>query len=91
MSEPDDLELDAITVLGEHLINSILAEEPLDTIKQIIESGAPLWYQNDLEGMYPRRIVLGPRTRCLHSRGARDFMFTRGCLYPKSRAGEIAH
>ncbi|KAJ7901889.1 arginine methyl transferase [Mycena olivaceomarginata] len=51
MSEPDDLELDAITVLGEHLINSILAEEPLDTIKQIIESGAPLWYQNDLEGI----------------------------------------
>jgi len=39
------------TRLGDQLINSILAEEPLDTIKQLIESGAPLWYQNDLEGI----------------------------------------
>ncbi|KAJ7251483.1 S-adenosyl-L-methionine-dependent methyltransferase [Mycena haematopus] len=51
MSEPDEIELDALTDLGEQLIASILAEEPLDALKQIIESGAPLWYQNDSEGI----------------------------------------
>ncbi|KAF8210331.1 S-adenosyl-L-methionine-dependent methyltransferase [Mycena galopus ATCC 62051] len=51
MSDADEAELDAITELGEQLICSILAEEPLDTIKQFIESGAPLWYQNDSEGI----------------------------------------
>ncbi|KAF7361845.1 hypothetical protein MVEN_00529000 [Mycena venus] len=50
-SESDDVELDALTDLGEQLINSILAEEPLDTVKKLIESGAPLWYQNDSEGI----------------------------------------
>ncbi|KAJ6593956.1 S-adenosyl-L-methionine-dependent methyltransferase [Mycena capillaripes] len=50
-SEPEEqIELDALTDLGEQLIYSILAEEPLDTIKQLIESGAPLWYQTDSEG-----------------------------------------
>ncbi|KAF7376194.1 hypothetical protein MSAN_00034500 [Mycena sanguinolenta] len=51
MSEQDEIELDALTDLGEELIRSILAEEPLDTIKQLIESGAPLWYQNESEGI----------------------------------------
>lgn len=51
MSGPDEDDLDALTVLGEHLINSILAEEPLESIQQIIASGAPLWYQNEHEGI----------------------------------------
>ncbi|KAJ7680381.1 arginine methyl transferase [Mycena polygramma] len=49
MSSEDDL--DALTGLGETLIDSILAEQPLDKIKQIIDSGAPLWYQSDSEGI----------------------------------------
>ncbi|KAJ6499249.1 arginine methyl transferase [Mycena sanguinolenta] len=51
MSEQDEIELDALTDLGEELIRSILAEEPLDTMKQLVESGAPLWYQNESEGI----------------------------------------
>ncbi|KAJ7703140.1 S-adenosyl-L-methionine-dependent methyltransferase [Mycena rosella] len=51
MSEPDEDDLDALTVLGEHLINSILFEEPLESIKRIIATGAPLWYQNESEGI----------------------------------------
>lgn len=57
-SEPvDEVELDALTDLGEQLIYSILAEESLDTIKQLIGSGAPLWYQNDSEGTSQPRVV----------------------------------
>ncbi|KAG5634074.1 hypothetical protein H0H81_003496, partial [Sphagnurus paluster] len=48
-----DAEIDALSGLGEHLINSIIAEEPLDVIKAIIDRNAPLWYQNDAEGMSP--------------------------------------
>jgi hypothetical protein len=45
MSEPiDEVELDTLTELGEQLISSILADEPLDAVKQIIDSGAPLWF-----------------------------------------------
>ncbi|KAJ7497342.1 arginine methyl transferase [Mycena latifolia] len=51
MSEPDEDDLDALTILGEHLINSILLQEPLDTIRSIMEAGAPLWYQNESEGI----------------------------------------
>lgn len=43
--------IDALTLLGEHLINSILAGEPLPTIMNIIDTGAPLWYQNEMEGV----------------------------------------
>ncbi|KAJ6625592.1 arginine methyl transferase [Mycena sp. CBHHK59/15] len=43
--------IDALTVLGENLINSILDEEPLVRIKGIIAAGAPLWYQNQNEGI----------------------------------------
>ncbi|KAJ7084437.1 arginine methyl transferase [Mycena belliarum] len=51
MSETDEDELDAITVLGEHLINTILLEEPLDIVKAIVAAGAPVWYQNESEGI----------------------------------------
>jgi type IV protein arginine methyltransferase len=44
-------DLDEITVLGEHLINSVMQKEPLDAIKSIIENGAPIWYQNEDEGL----------------------------------------
>ncbi|EFI28112.1 hypothetical protein CC1G_14139 [Coprinopsis cinerea okayama7 len=41
---------DSATIFGEHLVNSILEHEPLDTIKQILESGAPVWYSSQAEG-----------------------------------------
>jgi protein arginine N-methyltransferase 2 len=47
----DDGEIDQLSNLGEHLINAILTDEPRETVLQIIESNAPLWYQNEAEGM----------------------------------------
>lgn len=35
-----------LTTLGEHLIDSILRDEPIDVIKRVVAEGAPLWYQN---------------------------------------------
>ncbi|KAJ6586978.1 arginine methyl transferase [Mycena vulgaris] len=68
MSESDEDDLDALTVIGEHLINSILLEEPLDSLKQIIASGAPLWYQNQSEGTSPRIQFNPPKgISCLHA------------------------
>ncbi|KAJ3775067.1 arginine methyl transferase [Lentinula raphanica] len=39
------------TRLGEYLVDSILGGEPIDTIKRIVQEGAPLWYQNESEGI----------------------------------------
>ncbi|KAJ3790790.1 arginine methyl transferase [Lentinula aff. detonsa] len=39
------------TRLGEYLIDSILHGESFDAIKRIVLEGAPLWYQNESEGM----------------------------------------
>jgi protein arginine N-methyltransferase 2 len=51
-SEPATGEdIDALTVFGEHLVNAILEYESLDNIKRIIENGAPVWYQNEAEGI----------------------------------------
>ncbi|KAG6891481.1 hypothetical protein C0992_006212 [Termitomyces sp. T32_za158] len=54
MSEPEGLVLEdvqALSDLGELLITSVIADEPIQAIKTIIESGAPLWYQDAAEGM----------------------------------------
>lgn len=48
-----DEEVDSLSILGEHLINTILADEPIETIKSIIDNGSPLWFQNEEEGMSP--------------------------------------
>jgi type IV protein arginine methyltransferase len=45
-----DVEIDALTELGERLVNAILHREGLEKIKSLILD-APLWYQNDSEGM----------------------------------------
>lgn len=44
---------EAAMVFGEHLVNSILAYEPLDKIEEILENGAPVWYENLAEGTSP--------------------------------------
>lgn len=46
-------QVDAATVLGEHLINAILENASVETVKDILKSGAPVWYQNGEEGMSP--------------------------------------
>lgn len=53
MSATTDLEIETLSNLGEKLINSILADEQIETIINLIDSDVPLWYQNDAEGMSP--------------------------------------
>ncbi|KAF8135479.1 hypothetical protein EV363DRAFT_1320810 [Boletus edulis] len=45
-------EINAITELGTTLIQAILEKEPLDNIRDLIDAGAPLWFQ-DNEGTSP--------------------------------------
>ncbi|KIY72417.1 hypothetical protein CYLTODRAFT_434786 [Cylindrobasidium torrendii FP15055 ss-10] len=47
--EVDSAEL--LTILGEHLVNSVIGREPFQTVKEIVDQGAPLWYQNEEEGL----------------------------------------
>ncbi|KDR75852.1 hypothetical protein GALMADRAFT_226499 [Galerina marginata CBS 339.88] len=49
-----DDEIDAVaTQLGEDLINKILENEKIEVISMCLDSGAPIWYQNALEGISP--------------------------------------
>jgi len=41
---------DTASLIGEQLIDSILADQPIAAVKSFVDNGAPLWYQND-EGM----------------------------------------
>lgn len=45
-------EINALTELGTTLIQAILEKEPLDNIRDLIDAGAPLWFQ-DNEGTSP--------------------------------------
>jgi len=47
------MDVDALTQAGELLVSSIIQNQPIDHIKQLIKDGAPLWYQNEDEGMSP--------------------------------------
>ncbi|KAF9019028.1 arginine methyl transferase [Hymenopellis radicata] len=49
----DDGAVHALTILGEHLVNTIIAGEPFATVKEILDNGAPVWYQNESEGLSP--------------------------------------
>ncbi|KAF7965835.1 hypothetical protein HWV62_41258 [Athelia sp. TMB] len=53
----DDLKIDhdieTLTSSGSSLINAILDCHSLQDIKALIDAGAPLWYQDDLEGISP--------------------------------------
>jgi type IV protein arginine methyltransferase len=48
-----DEELEVLAALGCKLINAILEREPLENIRALVDSGAPLWYQDEAEGMSP--------------------------------------
>lgn len=48
-----DKELEVLAALGCNLINAILECEPLGNIRALVDSGAPLWYQDETEGMSP--------------------------------------
>jgi protein arginine N-methyltransferase 2 len=46
-------DVEELTTLGSKLINAILEGERIEKIRGLIESGAPLWYQDEAEGMSP--------------------------------------
>lgn len=54
MSQVDpDEDIQVLTSLGTSLIAAIFDLQPLQDIKALIEAGAPLWYQDDKEGLSP--------------------------------------
>ncbi|KAJ7783236.1 arginine methyl transferase [Mycena metata] len=90
MSDTSEDDIDALTTLGDTLIDAILSEQPLESIKEIIASGAPLWYQNDSEGI-----------SCLHAatytqnQGLVQLLIEAGAVwnaadYLQNTAGDIA-
>jgi len=62
------------TQLGEELINVILQNHPTATIKLLVETGAPVWYQNEAEGISPLHAAAYTRNfelvRFLFEKGA---------------------
>ena len=48
-----DDEIDALTVLGEQLVAAVFNRNSLDHIAELISAGAPVWYQNEVEGLSP--------------------------------------
>ena len=53
LTDDEDLEeINAITELGTTLIQAIFEKEPLDNIRDLIDAGAPLWFQ-DNQGTSP--------------------------------------
>ena len=49
----DDLDIDTVLRLGEELITRILENESLESISELLDSGSPVWYQNESEGISP--------------------------------------
>lgn len=47
ISDDDDSEINLLTELGTTLINAILEKEPISNVRDLIDAGAPLWYQNE--------------------------------------------
>ncbi|KIK46916.1 hypothetical protein CY34DRAFT_344694 [Suillus luteus UH-Slu-Lm8-n1] len=45
--DDDDPEIIALTELGTTLIQAILEKEPIANVQDLIDAGAPLWYQDD--------------------------------------------
>lgn len=54
MDDLDDSDIDAVvTRLGEEFIARILENESVEKISGLLDSGSPVWYQNEDEGISP--------------------------------------
>ena len=53
MDDLDDSDIDAVARLGEELIVTILENDSLEKISGLLDSGSPVWYQNENEGISP--------------------------------------
>ena len=50
----NDSDIDSVvTRLGEELIARILENESVEKISGLLDSGSPVWYQNESEGISP--------------------------------------
>lgn len=50
----EDSDIDAVvTTLGEELIARILENESVGKVSGLLDSGSPVWYQNENEGISP--------------------------------------
>jgi len=50
----DESGIDAVaTTLGEELISRILENNSVEIISGLLDSGSPVWYQNEIEGISP--------------------------------------
>ncbi|KAF5385873.1 hypothetical protein D9615_002229 [Tricholomella constricta] len=86
-----DAEIQALSSLGDHLIESIIADEPLEVIKGIIDSDAPVWYQNVAEGMSPLHAAAYMQNAELNTCTMEDGLFTNPIVDNlKNTAGDIA-
>lgn len=47
IDDVDDPEIIALTELGTTLIQAILEKEPISNVQDLIDAGAPVWYQDD--------------------------------------------
>ncbi|KAJ3575098.1 hypothetical protein NP233_g1324 [Leucocoprinus birnbaumii] len=76
--------------LGEQLIETILSYAPIADIQSLVESGAPVWYQSDAEGISPLHAAAFTRNselvRYLISKGA----VWNAVDYLQNTAGDIA-
>ena len=43
----DEEAIDALVELGSDLVTAIMERKPLQEVKDLIDSGAPLWFQDD--------------------------------------------
>jgi len=64
------------TQLGEELINSILQNDPIPIIKSLVETGAPVWYQNEAEGISPLHAAAYSRNLELV-----EFLIEKGAIW----------
>ncbi|KAF5393314.1 hypothetical protein D9757_000641 [Collybiopsis confluens] len=76
--------------LGHFLIDAIFRDEPIENIKEIVDGGAPLWYQNESEGASALHAAAYMQNAELV-----QFLIDQGAIWNsvdnlKNTAGEIA-
>lgn len=49
-STDSDVDIEALAALGFKVITAILNRTPFESIKALVDAGAPLWYEESTEG-----------------------------------------
>ncbi|KAG7440873.1 arginine methyl transferase [Guyanagaster necrorhizus] len=82
--------VEALAILGEHLINTILEGGSEETIKEIIDQGAPVWYQNDSEGLSPLHAAVYMQNQSLAKMFLEEGAVWNAVDHLNNTAGDIA-